>query len=115
MQFPTTFAILAILAPLISAAPASIEERQSSTVRVQLNGRDELAIQKEIPINNAATSFAGKFTDGFITNLNGNSGVTCQAYSDSAATVKVGGRFGTSDVSFNGGNEVTVAVVKCSK
>jgi hypothetical protein len=109
MQFPTTLTILALLTPLIAAAPLA------STVRVQLNGLDELAIQKEIPINNKATSFAGKFTDGFITNLNGNSGVTCQAYLDAAATKKVGDRFGTDRVVFNGGKEVEVAVVKCSK
>ena len=68
-----------------------------------------------VAINNAITLIAGKFTDGFITNLNGQNGVTCQAYSDKAATKKVGGRFGKGGVKFNGGKAVAVAAVKCSK
>ncbi len=109
MQFPTTFTILALLAPLITAAPLA------ATVRVQLNGLSELAIQRSVPIDNTITAISGKFTDGLIRDLGGNSGVTCQAYSDAAATKKVGGRFGTNTVVFNGGKEVTIAAVKCKK
>lgn len=109
MHFPTSTLMLTLLASLSSAAPLA------TTVRVQLNGLSELAVQREVPINNAAFTFSGKFTDGFISNLNGNAGVTCQAYSDAAATVKVGGRFGTGGVKFNAGKEVMVKVLKCRK
>jgi len=98
------FTILLFIAPLISAA----------TVRVQLDGLDELAIQKEIPTTNVATSFPGSFTDGFITNLEGNNGVTCQAFSDAAGTKAVAGRFGAAGSTFNGGQAVTIGSVKCS-
>jgi hypothetical protein len=108
MQFSSVFTILSILAPLIAAAPTA-----SPTVRVQLNGLDELALQNEIPTDNSATPFGGRVTDASISESYGNSGVTCQAYSDKAATIKVGGRFGAEDVVFNGGKEVTVAAVKC--
>ncbi|KAH7403436.1 hypothetical protein BKA64DRAFT_706930 [Cadophora sp. MPI-SDFR-AT-0126] len=132
MQFSTlTITLLALLPALSFAAPvaspepiavaepiAEVEaalEARANTVRVQLNGLSELAIQREVATNNAITLISGKFTDGFITNLNGQNGVTCQAYSDPAATKKVGGRFGKAGVKFNGGKAVSVAAVKCSK
>ncbi|KAG4435669.1 hypothetical protein IFR05_008835 [Cadophora sp. M221] len=132
MQFTTlTITLLSLLpaltlgAPVASPEPVAIAEpialaepaleARATTVRVQLNGLSELAVQREVAINNAITLFSGKFTDGFITNLNGQNGVTCQAYSDKAATKKVGGRFGKAGVKFNGGKEVQVQAVKCSK
>ncbi|KAH8653244.1 hypothetical protein BGZ60DRAFT_419816 [Tricladium varicosporioides] len=116
MQF-TTFAATFALLSLAAAAPAaSVEERAvKATVRVALSGLSELQIQREIPNNGQAGAAPGKFTDAVIQNLNGNAGITCQAYSDAAATKKVGGRFGTTSIKLNGGKEVTVAVVKCAK
>ncbi|KAH6719124.1 hypothetical protein BKA61DRAFT_669464 [Leptodontidium sp. MPI-SDFR-AT-0119] len=132
MQFTTlTITLLSLLpaltlgAPVASPEPVAIAEpiaiaetaleARASTVRVQLNGLSELAVQREVATDNAITLFSGKFTDGFISNLNGQNGVTCQAYSDKAATKKVGGRFGKNGVTFNGGKEVQVQAVKCSK
>ncbi|KAL2067330.1 hypothetical protein VTL71DRAFT_1755 [Oculimacula yallundae] len=132
MQFSTLTITLFALLPALSlcapvAAPEAIADAaalplaepiisaRANTVRVQLNGNSELAVQREVAINNAITLFSGKFTNGFITNLNGQNGVTCQAYSDKAATKKVGGRFGKAGVKFNGGKEVQVQAVKCSK
>ncbi|KAG4425734.1 hypothetical protein IFR04_001196 [Cadophora malorum] len=106
---------IAIAEPVAIAEPEAVIEARANTVRVQLNGLSELAVQREVATNNAITLIAGKFTDGFITNLNGQNGVTCQAYSDKAATKKVGGRFGKGGVKFNGGKAVAVAAVKCSK
>jgi len=109
MHFSTTLlALLPILTPLISAVPAAA----TSTVRVQLNGLDELAEQREITIG-VLTSFAGPFTDGFIEDLEGHTGVTCQAFTDTAGKDKVGGKFGIGDVEFDGGNAVNVETVKC--
>lgn len=107
MQLSSVIAIVALLAPLISAAPAA------SMVRVQMDGLDELAEQREITLHTVA-SFPGSFTDGFIEDLEGHSGVTCQAFSDNAGTKKVGGAFGVGGATFNGGNAITIATVKCS-
>lgn len=63
MQFSAITAF-ALFAPLISAIPLN------AFVRVQLNGLSELAIQKEIPIDQSAAPFSGRFTDGFIVNAN---------------------------------------------
>ncbi|KAH6665030.1 hypothetical protein B0J14DRAFT_607219 [Halenospora varia] len=116
MQFATLAATFALLSLAVAAPAASIEERAvKATVRVALSGLSELQIQREIPSNGQAGAAAGKFTDAVIQNLNGNTGITCQAYSDAAATKKVGGRFGTNSIRLNGGKEVTVAVVKCAK
>lgn len=130
MQFSSlTITLFALLPALSLAAPVSSPEpiaapiaivepilsTRATTVRVQLNGLSELAVQREVAINNSITLFAGRFTDGFISSLNGQNGVTCQAYSDKAATKKVGGRFGKNGVVFNGGREVQVQAVKCSK
>ncbi|CZT48242.1 uncharacterized protein RSE6_08912 [Rhynchosporium secalis] len=124
MQFSTlTITLFALLPALSLAAPFAspeaiaepIIDARANTVRVQLNGNSELAVQREVAINNAITLFSGRFTNGFISNLNGQNGVTCQAYSDKAATKKVGGRFGKAGVNFNAGKEVQIAAVKCSK
>ncbi|KAH7330219.1 hypothetical protein BKA65DRAFT_554210 [Rhexocercosporidium sp. MPI-PUGE-AT-0058] len=106
---------IAIAEPIAEPIAESALSARATTVRVQLNGNSELAVQREVATNNAITLFSGKFTDGFISNLNGQNGVTCQAYSDKAATKKVGGRFGKNGVKFNGGKEVQVQAVKCSK
>jgi hypothetical protein len=107
MQFSSVVALVALLTPLIAAAPAA------STVNVQMDGLDELAEQREITLN-TVTSFPGSFTDGFIEDLQGNSGVTCQAFSDNAGTKKVGGSFGVGGTTFDGGNAVDIETVKCS-
>jgi hypothetical protein len=85
-------------------------------ITTQLNGADELAIQTNVPDDASIVVIGGNqsFDSAFIADLGGASGVSCQAFSDTKGTKKVGTPFGTNMISLASGKETLVQAISCT-
>jgi hypothetical protein len=100
--------------PPTTSTPA--DNTAGKTVRVQLSGADELAIQLEVPLNGKPflTGSLQKFQTVAVSDTEGFQGVKCQAFIDIAAKVKAGSIFSTDNVSL-GGDQLVQAIACMAK
>jgi hypothetical protein len=90
---------------------SSDSSTSTQTVRVQLNGADELAEQTEVPLD-TIFRFAGRFDSAQIIDAEGVQNPKCTAFHDVQGTKAVGKTFTTDITSF--GKGVEVQSLRCS-